>query len=107
MSQRQTRFALITGYCFEHSVISRSWTNLSPRCGKGGIGEALAREYSQCNITPIATVLPTESNRHLSEAGIISLPLDITQEESILALKRSVIDLTGGHLDILVNNASV
>ncbi|KAF4627995.1 hypothetical protein G7Y89_g10157 [Cudoniella acicularis] len=89
MAQRGTKFALITG------------------CGQGGIGEALALEYAHRNISPIATVLPTESSQHLSEAGIVSFPLDVTKKESILALKESVIQLTGGRLDVLVNNAGI
>ena len=50
-------------------------------------------------------MLPTESYQHLATAGIISFPLDVTNEESILALRENVVKLTGGYLDILVNNA--
>ncbi|KAG9231667.1 hypothetical protein BJ875DRAFT_468856 [Amylocarpus encephaloides] len=89
MSHRPEKFALITG------------------CGQGGIGEALAREYASRNITPIATVLPSESNQHLSTAGITSFPLDVTKEESILELRENVIKRTGGYIDILVNNAGI
>ena len=65
------------------------------------------REYARHNISPIATVLPSESSQHLSEAGITWFPLDVTKEESIITLKENVIQLTGGHVDVLVNNASV
>ncbi|TVY75807.1 NADPH-dependent 1-acyldihydroxyacetone phosphate reductase [Lachnellula suecica] len=89
MSKKQPKFALITG------------------CGQGGIGEALAKEYVRHDVVPIATVLPTESTEHLAEVGIVSFPLDVTIEESVVALKENVIRLTGGHLDFLVNNAGV
>jgi len=75
------------------------------RCGEGGIGEALVREYTRQNIHAIATVLPTESSEHLSKVGITCYPLDVTKEESITKLKREIAVLTGGRLDVLVNNA--
>ncbi|KAL7624845.1 NADPH-dependent 1-acyl dihydroxyacetone phosphate reductase [Parahypoxylon ruwenzoriense] len=86
MAQR-SRFALITG------------------CGQGGIGEALVHEYSRRGLHAIATLLPSESSEHLSEAGITWFPLDVTQEVSIQELKKNILGLTNGYLDILVNNA--
>ncbi|KAI3317927.1 NAD(P)-binding protein [Xylariaceae sp. AK1471] len=85
----RTRFALITG------------------CGHGGIGEALVKEYLQHNIQPIATTLPHEPTEHLDEAGILHFPLDITEESSVVDLKRSLEAITNGLLDILVNNAGI
>ncbi|KAI1362868.1 hypothetical protein F5Y08DRAFT_257890 [Xylaria arbuscula] len=85
----RTRFALVTG------------------CGQGGIGEALVKEYLQRNIQPIATTLPHESTEHLDEAGILHFPLDITMEESVVDLKRTLKEITNGFLDILVNNAGI
>ncbi|KAF6813136.1 NADPH-dependent 1-acyldihydroxyacetone phosphate reductase 2 [Colletotrichum musicola] len=87
MPNRETRYALITG------------------CGTGGIGEALAHEFTARGIHAIATVLPPESGEHLSNAGITWFPLDVTQESSIMALKNFLLDITGGELDFLVNNA--
>ncbi|KAI0839859.1 hypothetical protein F5Y06DRAFT_17237 [Hypoxylon sp. FL0890] len=81
------RFALVTG------------------CGQGGIGEALVREYAKRNVEPIATLLPTQPSDHLDEAGIVHFPLDVTDEKSVLELKRNVKALTGGFLEILINNA--
>jgi 1-acylglycerone phosphate reductase len=77
------------------------------RCGQGGIGEALAKEYALRGLHPIATVLPSEKDTHLRDAGITCFHLDVTQDESILTLKRQVADLTEGFLDILVNNAGI
>ncbi|KAI8963503.1 NAD(P)-binding protein [Daldinia sp. FL1419] len=76
-------------------------------CGCGGIGEALAHEYTRAGIRAIATILPTESGEHLTEAGITWFYLDVTIEESIIKLKRQVSDLTGDVLDVLVNNAGI
>ncbi|RYP78221.1 hypothetical protein DL771_000698 [Monosporascus sp. 5C6A] len=76
-------------------------------CGKGGIGEALVKEYARRNVHPIATVLPMESSEHLSQAGITWFSLDVTIEKSVADLKRNVLALTGGRLDILVNNAGI
>lgn len=75
------------------------------RCGKGGIGEAFVSEYTRSGLHAIATVLPSESSEHLVEAGITWFPLDVTSEESVIALKAKVQKLTDGNLDILVNNA--
>ncbi|KAI1377701.1 hypothetical protein F4677DRAFT_444289 [Hypoxylon crocopeplum] len=86
---RERRFALVTG------------------CGKGGIGEALVKEYARRDIHPIATVLPMESSEHLSQAGITWFPLDVTVEQSVIDLKQNVLTLTGGYLDFLLNNAGI
>ncbi|ROW12008.1 hypothetical protein VPNG_05207 [Cytospora leucostoma] len=86
---KQTRFALVTG------------------CGRGGIGEALVKEYACSGVHAIATVLPNEASDHLSDAGITFFPLDVTVEESVNGLKVAVQVLTGGRLDVLVNCAGI
>jgi NAD(P)-dependent dehydrogenase (short-subunit alcohol dehydrogenase family) len=43
----------------------------------------------------------------MEEMGMTTLPLDVTSAESIAACKDQVVCLTGGTLDILVNNAYV
>ncbi|PHH81252.1 hypothetical protein CDD82_1191 [Ophiocordyceps australis] len=83
----EQRFALVTG------------------CGQGGIGEALVKEYTRRGLRAIATLLPWESSKHLDEAGIDWFPLDVTRQESVVELKKSVEGVTGGRLDVLVNNA--
>ncbi|KAI1660865.1 hypothetical protein F4813DRAFT_400056 [Daldinia decipiens] len=87
--------------------MSRSKFALVTGCGRGGIGEALVQEYCCHGIHAIATVLPQEASDHLSEAGITFFPLDVTVEKSVLDLKASVLKLTGGHLDILINCAGI
>ncbi|KAK4077738.1 uncharacterized protein Triagg1_3432 [Trichoderma aggressivum f. europaeum] len=86
---REKKFALVTG------------------CGKGGIGEALILEYARRGIYAIATVLPNENSNHLTVAGITWFPLDVTDEQSVINLKREISSITDGYLDILVNNAGI
>ncbi|KAL7931841.1 NAD(P)-binding protein [Trichoderma chlorosporum] len=86
---RSEKFALITG------------------CGKGGIGEALILEYTRRGIYAIATVLPNESSDHLVASGITWFPLDVTDEQSVISLKKKIFTITRGHLDFLVNNAGI
>ena len=75
------------------------------RCGQGGIGEALVKEYTRRGVHAIATVLPSENSEHLTEAGITWFPLDVTNENSVLDLKKNIGALTNGYLDVLVNCA--
>jgi 1-acylglycerone phosphate reductase len=65
----------------------------------------LSKEYAQQGVHVVATVLPSEDEKHLSVAGISCFKLDVTRDESILDLKKMVDELTGGRLDVLVNNA--
>lgn len=44
---------------------------------------------------------------HLEQLGMTTLALDVTSAESITTAKDEVSKLTGGKLDILVNNAFV
>jgi len=43
----------------------------------------------------------------MAAIGMTTLPLDVTNEDSIKACHDEVAKVTGGKLDILVNNASV
>ena len=43
----------------------------------------------------------------LDAAGIETFELDVTKTESVLAARKHIAELTGGKLDILVNNAWV
>lgn len=74
-------------------------------CGQGGIGEALVKEYALRGLHPIATVLPSEQSDHLIQVGITCYTLDVTREESVVELKRKILELTGGFLEVLDNNA--
>lgn len=74
-------------------------------CGKGGIGEALVKEFALRGLYPIATILPSEDDGHLVHANITCYRLDVTNEDSILQLKKQIFNLTDGNLGVLVNNA--
>lgn len=65
------------------------------------------KEYQTRGIRSMATVLPSEARAHLTEAGIICFSLDVTKQESVEQLKKDVAAVTGGYLDLLVNNAFV
>lgn len=41
----------------------------------------------------------------LRDAGMTVLPLDVTSADSIAACKEKAREVTGGRLDVLVNNA--
>ena len=75
------------------------------RCGQGGIGEALVKEYAARGLQAIGTLLPFEKSDHLDEAGITWFKLDVTSEQSIIDLKHELEKLTKGFLDVLVNCA--
>ncbi|KAI8313732.1 hypothetical protein K4K61_006983 [Colletotrichum sp. SAR11_59] len=70
-------------------------TVLITGCTPGGIGHALAREFH-------AKVL-----QDLGDQGMTTIALDVTKAESIAECKQKVMELTGGRLDFLVNNAGL
>jgi 1-acylglycerone phosphate reductase len=69
-----------------------------------GIGHALALEFKSNGYKVFATARKTSSVSDLEELGIETLPLEVTSDESIHAL-REEIEARTGSLDILVNNA--
>ncbi|KAI0316906.1 NAD-P-binding protein [Amylostereum chailletii] len=85
---------------------STKWV-LITGCSSGGIGHALAREYQSKGLSVIATARRLESMEDLSRLGIITMALDVTDISAIREVRDNVAALTGGRLDILVNNACV
>ncbi|KAJ5611895.1 hypothetical protein N7528_009000 [Penicillium herquei] len=83
------KFALITG------------------CGYGGIGHALAFKLREQNVEVIATLLPHENEDHLIAKGVHVTRTDVTNDSSVEKLKETIQKLTGGKLDILINNAGI
>jgi 1-acylglycerone phosphate reductase len=75
------------------------------RCTPGGIGHALARDFHSQGLHVIATARDKAKITDLEALGMTTLSLRVDSTESILAAKKVVEDLTGGRLDILVNNA--
>ncbi|CAI0640997.1 unnamed protein product [Colletotrichum noveboracense] len=53
----------------------------------------------------IATARRPEVLQDLGDQGMTTIALDVTKAESIAECKQKVMDLTGGRLDFLVNNA--
>ncbi|KAI4519948.1 NAD(P)-binding protein [Schizophyllum commune Loenen D] len=74
------------------------------RCSSG-IGEALAREAHAKGYHVFATARAVEALSELAALGIMTLPLDVTSDESVEALKDAVSEITGGRLSVLINNA--
>jgi NAD(P)-dependent dehydrogenase (short-subunit alcohol dehydrogenase family) len=74
-------------------------------CSKGGIGDALAREFHHKGLRVFATARNPVKIAHLKELGIETLSLDVTSAESIRTAAKEVSTATGGTLDFLVNNS--
>ncbi|KAF7587412.1 hypothetical protein BBP40_007252 [Aspergillus hancockii] len=74
-------------------------------CSSGGVGHAFALEFASRNLRVFATARSTGSLLSLDEKGIETFPLDVTNTESIAALRDEIAKRTGGKLDILFNNA--
>jgi 1-acylglycerone phosphate reductase len=70
-----------------------------------GIGHSLARSFHHRGYQVLATARKKESISDLEQLGITALALDVDSPKSIAALKEEVARITGGKLDMLVNNA--
>lgn len=83
-------------------------TVLVTGCSNGGLGAAMARAYQARGFRVFATLRNRSKAGSLEEIeGIEILELDVTSEESIGQCAKEVEKLTGGSLDILVNNAAI
>ncbi|KAI1412780.1 putative short-chain dehydrogenase/reductase [Hypoxylon sp. FL1857] len=82
-------------------------TVLITGCGPGGIGFALAIEFHMRGQRVIATGLSEALLAHLQDRGIETVVLDVTSTASIERAVSQVSKLTGGTLDILINNAGL
>lgn len=74
-------------------------------CSKGGLGDVLARAFHAHGLRVIATARNPSKIEHLKSLGIETLTLDVTSQESIKTCIQEVTNLTGGGLDILLNNS--
>ncbi|KAM3523128.1 hypothetical protein MY4038_008325 [Beauveria bassiana] len=77
----------------------------STLCTPGGIGHALALQFHAANYHVIATARRAEVLDELAAMGMSAVSLDVTSSASIEKCKAQVAEITGGTLDILVNNA--
>jgi 1-acylglycerone phosphate reductase len=80
-------------------------TVLVTGCSQGGLGDALAQAFHKRGLRVIATARNPSKITHFKALGIETLPLDVLSAKSIEECVSSVADLTGGTLDILVNNS--
>ncbi|OAP58697.1 hypothetical protein AYL99_07787 [Fonsecaea erecta] len=83
----------------------RKRTVLITGCSDGGLGAALARAFHKRGDRVFATARTLSKMSALQIMGIETLPLDVLSEESIRSCVDQVSSLTGGSLDVLVNNA--
>ncbi|KAM3457841.1 hypothetical protein MY3296_000914 [Beauveria thailandica] len=86
-------------------MASSQKTVLITGCTPGGIGHALALQFHAANYHVIATARRAEVLEELAAMGMSSVSLDVTSSASIEKCKAQVTEITGGTLDILVNNA--
>ncbi|KAM5356667.1 hypothetical protein ACJ41O_003313 [Fusarium nematophilum] len=82
-------------------------TALVTGCSKGGIGDALAKEFRSRGLTVFATARNVSKVAELKDLGIETLEMDVSSTASIAAAVDAVRKTAGDRLDILVNNAGV
>ncbi|KAL2256714.1 hypothetical protein VTK26DRAFT_1231 [Humicola hyalothermophila] len=81
-------------------------TVLITGCSSGSLGYHLAEAFHARGYHVIATLRNTAKAGALAEKGAVDiLELDVTSTESIQACVQAVEKITGGSLDVLVNNA--
>jgi NAD(P)-dependent dehydrogenase (short-subunit alcohol dehydrogenase family) len=80
-------------------------TVLITGCSDGGLGAALAVAYHKAGYRVFATARNPSKITASTAMGIETLTLDVVSEESISACVSEVTKLTGGTLDVLLNNA--
>ncbi|KAJ5672569.1 short chain dehydrogenase [Penicillium longicatenatum] len=83
------RYALVTG------------------CGEGGIGHALAMRFREEGFIVFTTLLPHEKQEHLKYQGVHVFNSDVTSDKDTEVLLEHIQNLSGGRLDVLVNNAGI
>jgi len=76
-------------------------------CSDGGIGAALARALKDRGFRVFATTRKLEKMKLLQELGCDCLILDVEDESTIKTASEEVRKLTGGKLDLLINNAGI
>src|SRR5881398_1489029 len=69
-----------------------------------GIGEAAAHALVEAGFTVYGTSRKATAGER--RGGVVFLPLDVTDDESVAATVREVLDRSG-RIDVLVNNAGV
>jgi NAD(P)-dependent dehydrogenase (short-subunit alcohol dehydrogenase family) len=89
----------------EHTTMFSPKSVLITGCSDGGLGSALALAFKDAGWRVFASVRNTKKLQETKAAGIESIQLDVSSQESISAAVLEVSKLAGGSLDALVNNA--
>ncbi|PWY87800.1 NAD(P)-binding protein [Aspergillus sclerotioniger CBS 115572] len=87
--------------------MSSNKTALITGCTEGGIGAALALAFLERGFHVFATARNPIKAESMKRDNLEILPLDVTSPDSIADCVKSVRSITGGRLDVLVNNAGV
>ena len=75
---------------------------------EGGLGEHIALAALARGDFVIATARNVDKLSSLEKAGAKTLQLDVSESQNVLNQKaRQALDITGGSIDVLVNNAGV
>jgi NADP-dependent 3-hydroxy acid dehydrogenase YdfG len=69
-----------------------------------GIGEATTRELAAAGVTVYAAARRVDRMQHLTSSGVIPIAMDVTDEASMRAGVKQILD-ERGRIDMLVNNA--
>ncbi|KAF4996290.1 hypothetical protein FDECE_12512 [Fusarium decemcellulare] len=87
--------------------MSSQKTALVTGTSKGGIGDYLAQDLYKRGFRVFATARSPAKVQHLKEMGLHVVLLEVTDSDSIRKAAEEVNGLSGGKLDILINNSGV
>ncbi|KAF7547961.1 hypothetical protein G7Z17_g7365 [Cylindrodendrum hubeiense] len=82
-------------------------TALVTGTSKGGLGDHLAQELHRRGFRVFATARTLSKVHHLRDMGLDIVLLEVTDSESIKKAAAEVNILSGGKLDILINNSGI
>lgn len=80
-------------------------TVLITGCSQGGLGDELAGAFYACGLRVTAACRNLPRVEDLKDLGVETVTLDVTSHELIEHSVQQVSGITGGSLDILLNNA--
>ena len=75
-------------------------------CSPGSLGDYLAREVLSRGDNVITTARNVVKLTGLQKAGAKTMQLDVSEKQVVLDNRvKEALELAGGHIDVLVNNA--
>jgi 1-acylglycerone phosphate reductase len=105
LAQHHIHFTQLKIFHMAQLAEQQQKTVLITGCSDGGLGAALAAAYHEVGYRVFATARNPSKMAALKSLDIETLTLDVLSEESISACVSEVTKLTGGTLNILLNNA--